>query len=169
VARKDFINSSTDHSVHGLTSRYSNKDTNIVETKSLEVEYAGDFVGTGEWTFQPTDGKTKVQYRFNCRPKRPLFVLFSPFVNIRKMHSDVIQEGFKGLSVYLSKKRALITESIGKRMSISLVFETKVESWATASHFLLVKLVRGSQHSADGIIARWKFTSNRWFLPPPLL
>jgi hypothetical protein len=89
--------------VRGLTSRYSNKVTRIVEAKSLEVEYAGDFVGTGEWTFQPTVGKTKVQYRFNGRPKRLLFVLFSPFVNIRKMHSDVIQKGFKGLSDYLNK------------------------------------------------------------------
>lgn len=93
----------TNHSVRGITSRYSNKVTKIAEAKSIEVEYAGDFVGTGEWTFEPTDGKTKVQYRFDGRPKRLLFVLVSPFVDIRKMHSDVIQKGFKGLDGYLSK------------------------------------------------------------------
>ncbi len=66
---------------------------------------AGDFVGTGKWTFEPTsDGKTKVQYRFNATTNRLLFSLVSPFVNIGKNHSDVMQTGFKACNSYLCKK-----------------------------------------------------------------
>ena len=94
----------TNHGVRGITSKYSHKITKIVETKSVEVEYAGDLVGTGLWTFEPTDGKTKVQLRVSVRPKRLLFVLASPFVDIGKSHSDLIQKGFKSLNSFLSKK-----------------------------------------------------------------
>jgi hypothetical protein len=86
------------------TPRFSGKITKIVEAKSIEVEFEGDFVGTGEWTFEPTDGKTRMQYRWNVRPERLSFVLLSPFMDIGKIHSDVIQKGFKALNSYLSKK-----------------------------------------------------------------
>jgi len=86
------------------TPKFCERVTKIVEAKSIEVEYVGDFVGTGEWTFEPTDGKTKLQFRFNARPKRLSFVLLSPFVNIGKRHSDVMRKGFEALNSYLSKK-----------------------------------------------------------------
>ena len=79
----------------GVTSKVSVKVTKIVEAKSIEMEFAGDFVGTEEWTFEPTDGKTKVQLRLNGRTNRLLFSLVSPFVNFGKGHSDVMQKGFK--------------------------------------------------------------------------
>ena len=84
--------------------KVSDRVTKIVEAKSIEVEIAGDFVGTGEWTFEPTDGKTKVQLRWNGRTNRLLFSLVSPFVDFGKGHSDVIQKEFKALNSYLSKK-----------------------------------------------------------------
>ena len=68
------------------TPRFSYKLTKIVEAKSIELEIAGDIEGTGEWTFEPTDGKTKVQFRWNVKPKRLLYVLLSPFVNMAKVH-----------------------------------------------------------------------------------
>jgi uncharacterized protein YndB with AHSA1/START domain len=86
------------------TPRFSEEVTKIEEAKLIIVAIAGDFVGTGEWTFEPTDGKTKVQYRFNVRTNRLLATLISPFVNIGKRHSDVMQIGFKALNSYLSKK-----------------------------------------------------------------
>jgi hypothetical protein len=49
-------------------------------------------------------GKTRVHYRWNVRPKRRLFFLFSAFMDIGKIHSDVIQKGFKALNGYLTKK-----------------------------------------------------------------
>jgi uncharacterized protein YndB with AHSA1/START domain len=86
------------------TPKFSCKMTKVVEAKSIEVEYAGDFVGTGTWTFEPTDGKTKAQFRFNARTNRLLFSFASPFVNIGKRHSSSMQIGFKALNSYLSKK-----------------------------------------------------------------
>jgi len=88
----------------GVTTKISDKMTKIVEAKLIQVECTGDFVGVGEWTFEPTDGKTKVQFRFNVRTNRLLFSLVSPFVNIGKRHSDTMQKGFKALNSYLSKK-----------------------------------------------------------------
>jgi carbon monoxide dehydrogenase subunit G len=92
------------HLGRGVTSKMTAKMTKIVEAKSIEEEIAGDSVGTGTWTFEPTDGKTKVQYRFNARTNRLLATLVSPFVNIGKGHSDMMQKGFKALNSYLSKK-----------------------------------------------------------------
>ena len=94
-----------DITVHSSgTPKFSAKMTKIVEAKSIEMEYAGDLVGTGKWTFEPTDGKTKVQKRVNYRVKRLSFVLLSPFVDMRKANSDLMQKGFKALNSYLSKK-----------------------------------------------------------------
>ena len=70
------------------SSKVSYKMTKIVEAKSIEYEESGDFVGTGKWTFEPTDGKTKVQFRLNVRINRLLISLVSPFVNMEKTHSD---------------------------------------------------------------------------------
>jgi len=86
------------------TPRFSGKTTKIVEGKLIEVEFEGDFVGTGAWTFEPTDGKTRVQYRWTVKPKRLSFILLSPFINMGKSHSDVMQKGFKALNSYLSQK-----------------------------------------------------------------
>jgi len=84
--------------------RFSAKITKIVEGKLIEAEEEGDFVGTGTWIFEPIDGKTKVRFRWNVRPKKLSFVLASPFVDMGKIHSDVIQKGFKALNRYLSQK-----------------------------------------------------------------
>ena len=84
--------------------KFSGKYTKVVEAKLIEEEYTGDWVGTGTFIFEPTDGKTKLQFRFNAKSNRLLFSLVSPFVNMGKMHSDMIQKGFKSLNSYLSKK-----------------------------------------------------------------
>jgi len=86
------------------TARFSARITKIVEGKLIEVEFTGDFTGTGTWTFEPTDGKTRLQYRWNVRPKKLSFVLVSPFIDMGKIHSDVMQKGFKALNSYLSQK-----------------------------------------------------------------
>jgi hypothetical protein len=87
-----------------MKSRVSEKMTDIVEAKSIEEEVAGDFVGTREWTFEPTEGKTKVQCRFNVRTSNLLLSLVSPFSNIGKVLSDAMRKGYKALNSYLSKK-----------------------------------------------------------------
>jgi hypothetical protein len=94
-----------DVTVHGKhTPRFSSRITKVVEAKLIEVEVRGDFEGTGKWTFEPTNGKTRVQFRWNVRPKRLSFILASPFVDMGKIHSDVTQKGFKALNSYLNQK-----------------------------------------------------------------
>jgi uncharacterized protein YndB with AHSA1/START domain len=94
-----------DITVHGKHApKFSARIRKIVEGKLIEMENEGDFTGTGTWTFEPTDGKTKVRFRWNVRPKRLSFVLVSPFIDMGKIHSDVTQKGFKALNSYLNQK-----------------------------------------------------------------
>jgi uncharacterized protein YndB with AHSA1/START domain len=86
------------------SSKISAKVTRIVEAKIIELELAGDFVGTEEWTFEPTKGKTKLKIRIIAKTNMLKASLFSPLVNIGKGHSDNMQKGFKALNSYLSKK-----------------------------------------------------------------
>lgn len=84
--------------------KFSTKVTKILEGKLIEEEYSGDFVGTGKWTFEPTDGKTKLQQRQNTRTNKRLFSIVAPFVKVEKGHSETMQKGFKALNSYLNKK-----------------------------------------------------------------
>ena len=89
-----------------VKSKVSEKMIKLVEAMSIEEEVVGDFVGNREWTFEPTtEGKTKVQCRFNVRTNRTLFSLFSPFVDIGKVHSDAMQKGYQALNSYLQENR----------------------------------------------------------------
>jgi uncharacterized protein YndB with AHSA1/START domain len=96
----------SDVTIHGAgTIRFSWTVTMIAEGKSMGVEYNGDFTGTGEWVFEPVDGKKKVKYIWTGRPKRLLLVLALSFMDIKKVHSEAIQRGFKGLNDYIIKKQ----------------------------------------------------------------
>jgi hypothetical protein len=75
----------------------------MVEPKSIMIEYAGDFTGTGEYTFEPADKGTKLKFRFNVKTNTLLFSLLAPFVNIAKAHSEVMQQGFKACNSYLKR------------------------------------------------------------------
>ena len=88
-----------------VTIRASFKVTRIVESKSIELEISGDIIGTGKWLFEPTDGKTRVQYQFKVRTNRLLFSVLSPFGNLEKGHSDEVQKVFKALNSFLLKKK----------------------------------------------------------------
>jgi len=85
--------------------RCSVKVTRIVEEKLIELKYAGDFTGTGIYTFEPKDGKTKTSFRFAVRPKKLLFRLIAPFVDTAKAHSEVMKLGFKACNDYLAQKK----------------------------------------------------------------
>jgi hypothetical protein len=88
-----------------MNAKFCAKMTKIVEGKLIEEEVSGSFVGTASWKFEQIDGRTKAQHQFNARTNGILFSLFSPFVNYRKNHSDIMQKGFKALKSYMSKKR----------------------------------------------------------------
>lgn len=86
------------------TPRFTWAVTKIEEGKSIGVDYSGDFIGTGEWIFQPAEGRTKIKYIWTGRPKRLLFIIvFSTFMDIKKKHSTGFQRGFKSLNDYLIK------------------------------------------------------------------
>ena len=85
-----------------ITAKFLAKFKDIEENKSIDVEYfKGDFVGTGEWFFEPLDGKTKVLYHFHAKPNTLLIRLLLKFIDFRKAHSKIMQAGFQGLNDYL--------------------------------------------------------------------
>jgi len=84
--------------------KFSAKMTKIVEGKLIEEEVSGSFVGTASWTFESTDGKTKAVHRFNARTNGIVYSIFSPFIDYKKNHSDIMEKGFKAFNNYLSKK-----------------------------------------------------------------
>ena len=46
---------------HGMVVKFSEKVTKIETGKALDFDMRGDFSGTEKATFEPTDGKTKIQ------------------------------------------------------------------------------------------------------------
>jgi len=89
--------------------KFSARITEVIEGKLLKVDFFdGDFLGNGEWNFEPIDGKTKVRYRWNVVPHRWTYRVLAPFVKAKmgKMHSDIMQEGFKGLNRYLATSQS---------------------------------------------------------------
>jgi uncharacterized protein YndB with AHSA1/START domain len=88
-----------------MSAKCSAKITKLATAKSIELEYTGgDFLGTGVYTFEPKDGKTKLKYRFNVRTNRLLASLLSPFINLSKAHSEVMQKGFQACNNYLRQE-----------------------------------------------------------------
>ncbi len=86
-----------------MQSKISVKVNKIVEAKSIELDFSGDFLGTEKYTFEPTnEGKTKLQIHLDAKTNRLALSLFSPFIG--KGHSGNMQKGFKACSSYLCKK-----------------------------------------------------------------
>jgi uncharacterized protein YndB with AHSA1/START domain len=103
IDREGAIVDITLHLGKRITSKMTATMTKIVEAKSIEYNVAGDIIGTGTWTFEPTDGKTKIQYHLKGKTNRLLATLASPFVNIEKGHSEMMQRGFNALNTHLKK------------------------------------------------------------------
>ena len=80
--------------------------TEFVKDKSLNEEFfEGDYIGTGEWTFEPLDGKTKVRFRWKVKTNGLLLTLAALFIDIGKRHSELVQELFKAWNRYLSQSK----------------------------------------------------------------
>ena len=84
--------------------KFTYKLTRMVEPKSIDVEITGDIQGNGRWTFESIEQKTKAKFEWDVKPKRLLYVLLSPFVDMGKIHSDVMQKGFVALNNFLEQK-----------------------------------------------------------------
>jgi hypothetical protein len=70
-----------------------------------EEFFEGDFIGTGEWTFEPLDGKTKARLRWKVKTNRLLLTLGALFIDIGKRHSEVMQQLFKAWNRYVSQSK----------------------------------------------------------------
>ena len=104
IAREGSVFDATINPESRTSLRCSVKVTKLVEDNLIELEYAGDFVGTGIYTFEPKGGMTATRFRFTVRPKKLLFRLISPFLDTAKAHSQVMQLGFKACNNYLAQK-----------------------------------------------------------------
>ncbi len=100
------VGSIIDIKIHRFgTQKVAAKCIEMVENKMAKFEYfEGAFIGTGEWTFEPINGKTKIRFEWNVTIDSLLGKLFTLFVDIGKIHSDVVQQGFKGMNSYLTQK-----------------------------------------------------------------
>jgi uncharacterized protein YndB with AHSA1/START domain len=87
-----------------MNAKFSAKVTKIVKGKLLEDDISGCFIGKGKWTFEPTNGKTKMQFHMNARTNGIIYTIFAPFVNYKKNHINIMDKGFKALNNYLNKK-----------------------------------------------------------------
>jgi len=89
---------------HGMSAKFSVKVANIDQGKSIDLDLTGELIGTERWTFEPMEGKTKVQIRWNGATNRLLFSILSPFASAGKVHSESLQKGLKVLNNSLAKK-----------------------------------------------------------------
>ena len=88
------------------TTKFATRVTEFVKDELLNEEFfEGDFIGTGEWTFEPLDGKTKVRFRWKAKTNGLLLTLGALFIHIGKRHSEVVQELFKSWNRYLSQRK----------------------------------------------------------------
>ncbi len=88
--------------------KLTSKITKIVDNKLIEFEEGGDFIGTATWIFEASNGKTNLKFRWTAHPKKLLFVLLFPFMNVEttveKGHRESNEQGFKLMNDYLTKK-----------------------------------------------------------------
>ena len=103
ICNEGEIFDATIHPKNRLKVRVSCKITKLVEAKTIAIEYAGDFIGTGEYTFQPVEKRTKVKFRFKVKTNNPIATLIAPFMNVSKAHSEVMQQVFEACNNFLKQ------------------------------------------------------------------
>jgi uncharacterized protein YndB with AHSA1/START domain len=93
-----------DFKIHRFgTLTFAGRVTDIVDYRAIRMEFfEGDFVGTGEYTFEPINGKTRIRFHWNVRSNRLLISLFSRFFNVPEILTEVVQSCFEGLNRFLS-------------------------------------------------------------------
>ncbi len=95
--------------IHGnpVSIKLTSKITKIVENRLIEFEEGGDFVGTGTWIFEPSNGKTNLKFRWRTYPNKLMFKLMFPFLNVanlEKGHIESNMQGYRLMNEYLNKK-----------------------------------------------------------------
>jgi hypothetical protein len=81
--------------------KFSSVVKKLTKGKLIELALSGGVNGIMKITLGPVNDKTKIQAHFDVRMDGLLPSLLNPFVNIGKMHSDVMQNGFRACNEYL--------------------------------------------------------------------
>ena len=82
--------------------RFTARMVEVVTSRRVRVEFfEGDFLGTGDWSFEPVGPRTRVRFRWRVRGNRFVFRVVAPFVDLGRIHSGVVENGFAGLRGHL--------------------------------------------------------------------
>jgi uncharacterized protein YndB with AHSA1/START domain len=77
----------------------------VVAPSRLRVRYvAGDFRGTGLWTFEPAEGSTRIAFHWQVVPAHWWLRWMGPLV--QRNHSRVMHIGFEALDKHLKSTAA---------------------------------------------------------------
>ncbi len=88
------------------TTKFAARITEFVKDKLFTEEFfEGDYTGTGEWTFEPLDGKTKVRLRWKATTNSRSLTLAALFIDIGKRHSELVHELFKAWNRHLRQSK----------------------------------------------------------------
>ena len=82
--------------------KFTTKTVEVKNNEMIRVEYiSGSLRGEGLWKFESLDGKTKISYRWQTSPAGLFLRVFSPFLPVKKSHSNVMKAGFENLNNFL--------------------------------------------------------------------
>jgi len=89
--------------VHGkFPIRFTTKTVEVKNNEMIRVDYVkGAFRGEGLWKFESLEGKTKLSYRWRTSPSGLIFRIISPFLPVKKSHSDTMKTGYDNLNKFL--------------------------------------------------------------------
>ena len=95
---------SIDITVHSYTdANFAARTISIIEKERLEIEFfEGGFIGSATWLWTAEGNKTRVSQHWQASPDSIKLRLMSKLVNINKIHSNVIQGGFKALNKHIN-------------------------------------------------------------------
>lgn len=81
---------------------YTTETVEVDAGERIRVKYVGgSFCGFADWTFQDTEGKTKIGCHWQTDPMGSLRFL-ARFLPVAKSHSQVTTAGFEKLEAYLN-------------------------------------------------------------------
>ncbi len=88
-----------------LRPRFSAKVREVEAGRLFRVEFfQGAFIGSGNWSFEPAEQGTHVQFRWAVRSNLWRYSLAAPFVDLGAIHSKVVRAGFEGLQEYVRER-----------------------------------------------------------------
>ena len=94
ILQKGFV---LDFKIHRFgTPTFTGRITDIIANQKIKMDFfEGDFIGAGEYTFEPVNGKTKIRFRWTAKSNKFLITLFSPFINVPNFNQELCNYALK--------------------------------------------------------------------------